>query len=68
MPLKIVHNYDMRLYLVENIIQAFIKVFQVEQNNCSSCFHTDLDSVNISAHLHNIIIIVQLYIIINNIM
>ena len=38
--------------LVENIIQALVKVFQVEQNNSSSSFHANLDLVDVSTHLY----------------
>ena len=41
----------MHPYLVKHIIQTLIKILQVEQNNSSSSFHTDLDSVNVSAKL-----------------
>ena len=37
--------------LVEHIIQALIQVLQVEQDDCSSCLHTDLDLVNVPTHL-----------------
>lgn len=37
--------------LVEHVIQAFVKVFQVEQDYCSSCLHTNFDLVDIPANL-----------------
>ena len=35
--------------LVQHFIQAFIHICHVEQYYCSTCFHTNLDLVDISA-------------------
>ena len=37
--------------LVEHVIQAFIKVFQVEQDYCSSCLHTNFDLIDVPTNL-----------------
>lgn len=39
--------------LIEYIIQTFIEIFQVKQNNSSTSFHTNFDLVDISANLSN---------------
>ena len=39
------------IVLVEHVIQALIQVLQVEQDDCSSCLHTDLNLVNVATHL-----------------
>ena len=41
--------------LVEDIIETFIEVFKVEENNSSPCLHADLNLVNVSANLHSCI-------------
>ena len=43
--------------LVEDIIETFIEVFKVEENNSSPCLHANLNLVNVSANLHSCIII-----------
>ena len=39
------------IVLVQRVIQALIQVFQVQKYNCVSCFHADLDLVNVATNL-----------------
>ena len=41
--------------LVEDIIETFIEVFKVEENNSSPCLHANLNLVNVSANLHSLL-------------
>ena len=38
-------------YLVENIVEALIEVFKVEQDHCPTNLHANLDLVDVSTHL-----------------
>ncbi len=40
--------------LVKDIIETLIEVFQVEENNCASSLHADLDLVDVLAYLQYI--------------
>jgi hypothetical protein len=39
------------IVLVQDIIQTLIEILQVEENNCTSCLHANLDLVNIPTDL-----------------
>ena len=39
-------------HLVEQIIQTFIQVVEIQQHNSATCFHAYLDLVNVATHLH----------------
>ena len=43
--------------LVQQVIQAFIEVFQVQQNYSTPCLHADLDLIDVAANLYNMIIL-----------
>ena len=37
--------------LVQGIIQTFVQLVKIEQNNCPACFHADLDAIDIPTYL-----------------
>jgi hypothetical protein len=39
------------IILVQHIVQTLIEILQVEENNCTSSFHANLDLVDIAANL-----------------
>jgi hypothetical protein len=41
------------IVLVQDIIQTLIEILQVEENNCTSCLHANLDLVDVPTDLQN---------------
>ena len=48
-PAQIIGN---NFYLIQEVVQAFIQIFQIKENYGPSCFHADLDLADITADLH----------------
>ena len=40
--------------LIQGVVEAFIQVFKIEQNYCSACLHTHLNTVDVSANLQKL--------------
>ena len=45
----------MHVVLVQYIVEAFIEVFKVKENNSSSGFHANLDLIDVSADLYHML-------------
>jgi len=42
------------MYLIQEVIQAFIQVFQIQKDHSPSSFHADFDLADITANLHKV--------------